>query len=291
MLGLDGWNYKRSKGSILNYVNLIERMMIQSMSIKSFVANLTFLFTEKPFMERFEAAKAAGFAKVEFMFPYDYNLDEIKAKLEGLDIELVLFNLPAGDWGNGERGIAIDPKRQDEFRSGVGQAIEVAQKLGVTQVNCLVGKISHGTKESELWPTLVGNITYAADQLQKQGMRLLIEPLNHYDAPGFYLNTTDQVLRLIKDVDRPNVLLQWDIYHASREDEDLLKILKDSISQIGHIQIADQPGRHQPGSGTIDFKTLFTELNKAGYSGEIGLEYVPDPDTETSLEWVKNYSL
>lgn len=242
-------------------------------------------------MERFEAAKAAGFTKVEFMFPYDYNLDEIKAKLNSLGLELVLFNLPAGDWGNGERGIAIDPKRKDEFRSGVGQAIEAAQKLGVTQVNCLVGKVSQGTEESEVWPTLVENILYAAEQLQKQGIRLLIEPINHYDIPGFYLNTTDQVFRLIEEVDRPNIFLQWDIYHASREGEDLLKILKDSISRIGHVQIADQPGRHQPGTGMIDYQALFAELTKAGYSKEIALEYVPDPETEASLEWVNNYSL
>jgi len=262
-----------------------------STSSNTFVANLSFLFTEKPFMERFEAAKRAGFSKIEFMFPYDYSLEEIKVKLKNFDLELVLFNLPAGDWGNGERGIALDPKRKDEFRLGVGKAIDAAQMLGVTQVNCLVGKINSETEESELWPTLVENITYAAGQLQQQGIRLMIEPLNHYDIPGFYLNTTEQVLRLIEEVGHPNVYLQWDIYHASREDEDLFKILKSSISRIGHIQIADQPGRHQPGTGNIDFQALFTELNKAGYSEEIALEYVPDPDTETSLEWLENYSL
>lgn len=262
-----------------------------SIAINSFVANLSFLFTEKPFMERFVAAKTVGFDKVEFMFPYDYDLDEIKSQLNSLGLELVLFNLPAGDWGNGERGIAINPKRKNEFRAGVGKAIEVAQKLGVRQVNCLVGIRIPGTEESELWTTLVENISYAADQLQEQGIRLMIEPINHYDIPGFFLNTTDQVLRLIKEVQRPNVFLQWDIYHASREDEDLFKILSDSIAHIGHVQIADQPGRNQPGTGMIDFQILFAELKKAGYSKAISLEYVPNPDTETSLEWVKNYSV
>ena len=241
-------------------------------------------------MERFVAAKAAGFDKVEFMFPYDYDLDEIKLQLNSLGLELVLFNLPAGDWGNGERGIATNLDRKNEFRAGVGKAVEVAQKLGVKQVNCLVGIRSPGTEESELWTTLVENISYAAEQLQEQGIRLLIEPINHYDIPGFFLNTTDQVLRLIKEVNRPNVFLQWDIYHASREGEDLLKLLNDSIAYIGHVQLADQPGRNQPGTGTIDFQTLLAELKKAGYSKAISLEYVPNPDTETSLEWVKNYS-
>ena len=262
-----------------------------STSINSFVANLSFLFTEKPFMERFAAAKAVGFDKVEFMFPYDYDLEEIELQLKSLGLELVLFNLPAGDWGKGERGIATNPDRKNEFRAGVGKAIEVAQKFDVKQVNCLVGIRSPGMEESELWKTLVENISYAADQLQEHGIRLMIEPINHYDMPGFFLNTTEHVIRLIKEVNRPNLFLQWDIYHASRENEDLLKILNDSISHIGHVQIADQPGRHQPGTGAIDFQTLLTELKKAGYSKAISLEYVPEPDTETSLEWVKNYSV
>lgn len=260
-----------------------------STAIKSFVANLSFLFTEKPFMERFVAAKAVGFEKVEFMFPYDYDLDEIKLQLNSLGLELVLFNLPAGDWDNGERGIAINPDRKNEFRAGVGKAVKVAQELGVKQVNCLVGKRSPGSEESELWATLVENIAFAAEQLQEQGIRLMIEPINRYDIPGFFLNTTGQVLRLIKEVNRPNVFLQWDIYHASREGEDLLKILRDSIDHIGHVQLADQPGRNQPGTGSIDFQTLLVELKKAGYSKEISLEYVPIPDTNTSLKWVKNY--
>ncbi|HBW37838.1 hydroxypyruvate isomerase [Desulfosporosinus sp. BICA1-9] len=259
--------------------------------LKNFVANLSFLFTELPFMERFRAAKAAGFAKVEFMFPYDYDLEEIKSQLNSLELKLVLFNLPAGDWGNGERGIAVKPERKNEFRAGVGQAIVAAQKLGVTQVNCLVGKGDPELDESVLRSTMVENISYAAKKLEEHGLRLMIEPINHYDIPGFFLNTTDQVLKLIAEINRPNVFLQWDIYHASRENEDLWKTLSNSIAQIGHIQIADQPGRHQPGTGEIAFQRLLTELKKAGYSQEIALEYVPGPDTETSLRWVKNYSL
>lgn len=261
-----------------------------STNLNNFVANLSFLFTELPFMDRFKAAKEAGFSKVEFMFPYDYDLDEINSLLNSLGLSLVLFNLPAGDWGNGERGIAVKPERKEEFRAGVGQAIKVAQKLGVSQVNCLVGKGDPERDTSELWQIMVENLTFAAEKLEEYGIRLMIEPINHYDIPGFALNTTDQVLQLIEEVNCPNVFLQWDIYHASRENEDLFEILKKSIPKIGHIQIADQPGRHQPGTGEIDFQTLLTELKKAGYSKEIALEYVPDPDTKTSLKWVKNYS-
>lgn len=262
-----------------------------STNINTFVANLSFLFTELPFMERFKAAKEAGFSKVEFMFPYDYDLDEIESVLHSLGLTLVLFNLPAGDWANGERGIAAKPERKNEFRAGVGKAIAAAQKLGVSQVNCLVGKGNPEMDPSELRSLMVENLSFAAEKLEEYGIRLMIEPINHYDIPGFALNTTEQVLTLIEELNCPNVFLQWDIYHASRENEDLFEILRTSLAKIGHIQIADQPGRHQPGTGQIDFQTLLTDLKKVGYSKEIALEYVPDPDTQTSLGWVKNIQL
>lgn len=261
-----------------------------TIQINQFVANLSFLFLEKPFMERFAAAKEAGFDAVEFMFPYDENLDEIAAQLETLGLKLVLFNLPAGDWSKGDRGIAIDSARQGEFRKGVAQAIEAAKHLKVSQINCLVGKIGSGQSPSELWPLLVDNIRFAADQLREDNLRLMIEPINHWDMPGFYLNTTDQVLRLIDEVDRPNVFLQFDVYHAARENEDILRVLTEKFSKIGHIQIADSPGRHQPGTGDLDYQSFFSELTKTGYAHAIALEYIPDPDTLSSLEWVKKYT-
>lgn len=253
------------------------------------VANLSFLFTEKPFMERFSAAKEAGLKRVEFMFPYDYDLEELDAQLEINNLELVLFNLPAGDWGSGERGIAVDPDRQGEFREGVSKAIEAARKLNVKQINCLVGKVLPEKTREEQYSTLVSNIRYAAEQFQPEGIRLLIEPLNHFDAPGFFLNTTRDVLKLISDVNHKNIFLQFDVFHAARESEDILKVLLESLAHIGHIQIADQPGRHQPGTGEIDYKSFFIALKTAGYSKAIAMEYVPDPETLTSLEWIRGF--
>lgn len=257
---------------------------------ENLVANLSFLFTEKPFMERFAAAKEAGLKRVEFMFPYDYDLNELETQLNTHELELVLFNLPAGDWGKGERGIALDPSRQEEFRSGVSKAIEAAGKLKVKQINCLVGKALLEKTREEQWATLVSNIGYAAEKLHSAGIRLLVEPINHFDIPGFFLNTTTDVLNLISEVNHKNVYLQFDTYHASREGEALLKILHDALPRIGHIQIADNPGRHQPGTGEIDYSAFFSELEKVGYPGAISMEYIPDPDTVSSLNWIKNFS-
>ncbi len=250
------------------------------------VANLSFLFTEKPFMERFSAVKEAGLKRVEFMFPYDYDLDELGTQLRTNDLELVLFNLPAGNWESGERGIAVDPDRQEEFRTGVAKAIEVARKLNVRQINCLAGKVLPEKTREEQYSTLVSNIRYAAEQFQPEGIQLLIEPLNHFDAPGFFLNTTHDVLNLISDVDHKNIFLQFDVYHAARESENILKVLNESLAHIGHIQIADNPGRHQPGTGEIDYKAFFTALEAAGYAQAIAMEYLPDPDTLISLGWI-----
>lgn len=256
---------------------------------ESLVANLSFLFTDLSLMDRFKAAKEAGLKRVEFMFPYDYDLDELKRELISNDLELVLFNLPAGNWDAGDRGIALDPERQDEFRAGVAKAVSTAKALNVKQVNCLVGKLRADQSREAQWATLIANIRYAAEQLQNAGVKLLIEPLNHFDAPGFFLNTTDDVLKVISEVGSENVFLQYDTYHAAREGEDLIKILQNKLPQIAHIQIADNPGRHQPGTGEIDYKAFFKKLEEVGYSYAVAMEYAPQPDTVTSLEWIKNF--
>lgn len=240
-------------------------------------------------MERFAEVKKAGLKRVEFMFPYDYNLDEIEFQLKTYDLEFILFNLPAGDWDNGERGIAVDPRRKDEFRAGVAQAIEAARKFKVKQVNSLVGKVLPEIPREEQWSTLIQNIRYAAEQLQPEGIRLLLEPLNHLDNPSFFLNTTDDVLKLIAEVNHENVYLQYDVYHAAREGEDILNVLHEALPKIAHIQIADNPGRHQPGSGSIDYKSFFAALKEVGYSNAVAMEYVPDPSTVASLEWIKDF--
>lgn len=256
---------------------------------ETLVANLSFLFTDLPLIERFKAAKEAGLKRVEFMFPYELDLAQLKQELESNDLELVLFNLPAGNWEAGDRGIALDPDRQEEFKAGVAKAVTTAQALGVKQVNCLVGKLRADQSEEEQRATLIANIRYAAEQLQKSGVKLLIEPLNHFDAPGFYLNTTEDVLKVISEVGSENVFLQYDTYHAAREGEDLLKILQDKLSHIAHIQIADNPGRHQPGTGEIDYRAFFNKLEVVGYAHAVAMEYVPQPDTLTSLEWIKDF--
>lgn len=257
---------------------------------ENLVANLSFLFTDLPMMERFKAVKEAGLKRVEFMFPYDLDLDELKKELETNDLEFVLFNLPAGDWGAGERGIALDPRRKDEFKEGVAKAIPIAQALNVKQINCLVGKALPDLSEEEQRATLIENLRYAATELQKANIKLLVEPLNHFDAPGFYLNTTDDVVKLLSEIGHDNIFLQYDTYHAAREGEDLIKVLEEKLPSIAHIQIADNPGRHQPGTGELDYKAFFAALEKVGYKYAVSMEYVPEPDTVKSLEWIEKYN-
>ncbi len=251
-------------------------------------ANLTFLFTELPFMDRFDAARKAGFNYVEFMFPYEFDQEEISRQLEKNNLKLILFNLPAGNWAEGDRGIAVDPARKDEFRKGVKAAIDSVQRFGVNQVNCLVGKAPEKISHDMLKQNLIDNLNYAAEELNKHNAKLLIEPINRYDIPGFYLNTTEQVINLISEINHSNVYLQYDIYHAEREKENHIAILKNHMDKIAHIQIADNPGRNQPGTGEIDYKSIFKELEQ-NYNGFVAMEYKPDPDTETSLEWVSKY--
>ena len=186
-----------------------------------FAANLTFLFTEMPFMERFSAARKAGFDAVEFMFPYDYPLDDIKSQLKATGLQLILCNLPAGDWAGGDRGTAGNPERREEFRTGVARGIDAAKALGVSRLNCLVGLKHQALSEGETWETLTDNLRYAAEALGKEGIRLMVEPINHLDIPGFALNTCAQVLKLIEEIHHPNAYLQFDLYHARRENEDV----------------------------------------------------------------------
>jgi hydroxypyruvate isomerase len=254
-----------------------------------FAANLTFLFTELPFMERFSAARKAGFDAVEFMFPYDYPMGDIKEQMKATGLQLLLCNLPAGNWAAGDRGTAANPERKEEFRTGVARGIDAAKALSFSRMNCLVGLKHPDLSDGETWETLTDNIRYAAEALGKEGIRLVVEPINHLDMPGFALNTCTQVLKLIGEIRHPNAYLQFDLYHARRENEDVGAILRDHFERIGHIQVADCPGRHQPGTGETDFRFLFSEIDRLGYSGFVSLEYIPTPDTLTSLAWLAAY--
>lgn len=254
-------------------------------------ANLTMLFTELPFLDRFAAASQAGFTHVEFLFPYDHAPEHIKELLDQNGLTLVLHNLPAGDWAAGERGIAADPARVDEFRAGVARAITYAKVLGAPRLNCLAGKANPAFTPEEHWATLAANLRFAAEALAAADLTLLIEPINHFDIPGFVVNRTQQALDLIAQIGQPNVAVQYDIYHAQREEGNITPTLRQHLTQIGHIQIADNPGRHQPGTGELNYPFLFAELDRLGYAGYVGCEYIPSPNTLDSLAWIKQYSL
>ena len=250
-----------------------------------FAANLTMLFTEHAFLDRFEAAAKAGFTAVEFLFPYAFNPGEIKRRLDANGLQLVLHNLPAGNWDAGERGIACHPDRVEEFRDGVEKAIGYAQVLGVRQLNCLVGKAPAGVGDDVLRQTVVENLRYAAEGLEKAGLRLLIEPINTFDIPGFYLNRTVQAAGLLVEVGADNAFIQYDIYHAQRMEGELAATVQKYLPRIGHIQLADNPGRNEPGTGEINYPFLLAHLDRIGYDGWIGCEYKPALTTEAGLGW------
>jgi len=252
-----------------------------------FAANLTMLFTEAPFLERFERASKAGFKAVEFLFPYAFSATEIKELLDRHQLKLVLHNLPAGDWDAGERGIACHPDRVDEFRNGVTKAIEYAKVLGVQQLNCLAGKAPEGVDQKVLHATFVENLRFAAAELKKANLNLLIEPINTFDIPGFFLSTTKQASEVLAEVGASNLLIQYDIYHAQRMEGELANTIEKNLSKIGHIQLADNPGRNEPGTGEINYAYLFKFLDRIGYQGWIGCEYKPASSTEAGLGWIK----
>lgn len=240
-----------------------------------FSANLSMLFCGHVFADRFAAAAQAGFAAVEVQFPYALAAADIGQRLADNGLRMVLHNLPAGDWDAGERGIACHPNRVQEFRRGVEQAIAYAQVLGVRQLNCLAGIAPAGVPAEQLHDTLVANLAYAAAALQPHGLKLLLEPINTFDIPGFFVNRTAQALAILDQVGADNAFLQYDIYHAQRMEGELAATLQRCLPRIAHIQVADNPGRHEPGSGEINFPYLFACLDAWGYEGFIGCEYKP----------------
>jgi hydroxypyruvate isomerase len=256
-----------------------------------FAANLTMLFTELPFLDRFERAAQAGFEAVEFLFPYAWPAAEIKARLQANGLQPVLHNLPAGDWDAGERGIACHPDRVAEFRNGVARAIEYATALGVPQLNCLAGKRPNEVAPDVARAAFVDNLRHAAGELKKAGLRLLIEPINSFDIPGFFLNRTDQALAILDEVGADNAFVQYDVYHAQRMEGELAATVERCLPRIGHIQIADNPGRHEPGTGEINYAFLFAHLDRIGYAGWIGCEYKPATSTEAGLAWRQRLAL
>ncbi len=255
-----------------------------------FAANLTMLFTERPFLERFAAARAAGFDAVEFLSPYAWPAREIQELLRQHRLQLVLHNLPAGDWDAGERGIACLPDRTEEFRAGVARAIEYATALDAPQLNCLIGKVPAGADPRQIDETVIENLRHAATELARHGKRLVIEAINTFDIPGFYLHGTAQALKLIEQVGADNLLVQYDIYHMQRMEGEIAATLQKHLNRIGHVQLADNPGRHEPGTGELNWRFLFAHLDRIGYDGWIGCEYKPATTTEEGLGWIEALS-
>lgn len=254
-----------------------------------FSANLSMLFKEVDFLDRFERAAKVGFKGVEFLFPYEWDKNELQERLQKYHLEMVLHNLPAGNWSVGERGLACLPDRAGEFQEGVGHAIEYATALKCGRVNCLAGIPPVTVPDEKKWETLVSNVRFAAEETQKAGVMLVVEAINSQDIPGFYLSTTKQVLALLKAADHPNAHIQYDIYHMQIMEGNLTKTIGENIERIGHMQLADVQGRHEPGTGEINFDHIFRFVDGLSYDGWIGCEYNPSKTTEESLSWLKNY--
>lgn len=252
-----------------------------------FAANLSTLFTDVPMLDRFERAARAGFSAVEMQFPYEETPADLRARLLSNRLKLVLHNLPAGDFAAGERGFACHPGREVEFRAGVARAIDYAHALGVPQLNCLAGKAPPGVDDAVLRATLVGNLRYAAAVLKEERIKLLVEPINNYDIPGFWLNRTDRALSVLDEVGSENLFIQYDVYHAQRFEGELAATLKKQLPRIAHVQVADNPGRHEPGTGEINYPFIFAHLERIGYRGYIGCEYMPTGNTEAGLGWLE----
>jgi hydroxypyruvate isomerase len=253
-----------------------------------FAANLTMMFNEVDFLDRFEAAARAGFQSVEYLFPYAYPKEQLVDRLRENGLTQVLHNLPAGDWASGERGIGCDPNRVGEFQDGVGRAIEYATALGCKQINCLAG-VPLGIPPERARQTFVDNLKFAARKLGDAGIRLLIEPINTRDIPGFFLCHTRQALEIIDAVGPNDLWLQYDIYHMQIMEGDLATTIERNLARIAHIQLADNPGRHEPGTGEINYPFLFRFIDDLGYEGFIGCEYKPAVATTSGLDWIQPY--
>jgi hydroxypyruvate isomerase len=254
-----------------------------------FSANISMLFKELEFPERFEAAARASFKAVEIQFPYGWSKRQLGEIARHAGVEVVLINIPAGDPEKGDRGIGCLPSRIREFRDAVGKAIEYARELGCKQMNCLAGVAPSELAPALLHATYVSNLRYAANELALAEMTLLVEPISTHAIPGFFLSRSAEALALIDEVDADNLKLQYDLFHMRITGDDLAKTIEANLGRIGHMQIADVPDRHEPGTGEIDFPPLFDLIDRLGYKGWIGAEYVPKGKTEDGLAWARNY--
>jgi hydroxypyruvate isomerase len=251
-----------------------------------FAANITMLFQEVPFLERFRRATEAGFSAVEFQFPYEYDIHDIEHMVEVYRLEIALFNLHPGDTKLKEWGTLGNPKRRGQFQWSFNKAMEIAEILGCARLNMMFGQKIDGLDPEEQIECAVRNLQWAAPKAAQANVTLLIEPLNAYDFPDYFLTTTRMALEIIRNVNHPSIGLQYDVYHAQMTEGNIVDTLTKFINEIKHIQIADVPGRHQPGTGEIRFQTIFSTLERLKYDGYVGLEYIPLTSTEESLSWI-----
>ena len=252
-------------------------------------ANLTYLFTELAFLDRFGAAAEAGFRGVEYQLPYVHDKRAMAERLGEHELEMVLINLPSGDVQAGDAGLACQPDRTQEFRESVEEGIDFAKALGCPQLNCLAGIAPRDVDAERLFDTFVDNLRFAAERLAREGLRLLIEPINTRDRPGFYLSRSTQAMEIIDTVGADNLFLQFDVYHTQIMQGDIVKHFEAHRERIRHVQIADNPGRHEPGTGEINYPFVLAAMDAMGYEGWISCEYAPSTGTLESLGWARDY--
>jgi hydroxypyruvate isomerase len=255
--------------------------------VPKFAANLTMMFNEVPFLQRFQAAAQAGFSAVEFLFPYDHSPEEVAEQLRVNKLQNVLFNMPPGNWAAGERGVASLPGREAEFRTGVAKAIEYAKALGTPRLHAMAGLLPQGADKSLHRKTYIENLRYAAAETAKHGIMLLIEPINTRDIPGYFMNTQADAHAIREEVGAGNLKVQMDFYHVQIVEGDIAMKLRRYLPHVGHIQIAGVPERNEPDTGEINYAYLFRLVDEIGYDGWLGCEYRPAKGTMEGLGWMK----
>lgn len=263
----------------------------QGGAMPRFAANLSYLFQGEPFLDRFQAAAAQGFEAVEFQFPYDHSAAAIAAAVRDSGLPVVLFNAPPGDWTAGERGLATLPERRRDFRAAMARAFDYAAAYNCPRIHVMAGIEKAGMDRRAMEACYMDNLAWAAEQASGAGLMLLIEPLNPRDVPGYFLHDFDYAEKILAEIDAPNLRLQFDLYHAQIVHGDMAKRLERQMPWIGHMQIANPPGRHEPGVGEIDYHFMFETLDGLGYDGWVGCEYRPSREGEASLEWIRRYGV
>ncbi|SVB39932.1 uncharacterized protein METZ01_LOCUS192786 [marine metagenome] len=252
-------------------------------------ANISMMFTEVDFLDRFEVAAKAGFKGVEYLFPYDYPAEQIKEKLDQNALTQVLFDFPAGDWDAGERGIGALPDRVGEFQDGVGTAVEYARVLECERLTVLAGKANSSKTDVAMQQTLINNLKFASNAVADTNTTILLEAINTIDIPGYYVSHTDQSRAAVEAAEADNVKVQYDVYHMQIMEGDVTRAIDSNLDVIGHFQIADNPGRHEPGTGEINYDFLLPHIDSNRYEGWVGCEYIPSGDTSSGLGWAARY--